>query len=1533
MIEKLLRLLETFKDNQVANLLLSVRERIVTTINSDYFSEQSKCYFAEMETCSLYLMSDPLQLDKIPANLKDAYLITDNNKLYYLANGSKIPVQINARKENVTSEEQIQSLKKLLHIHEVVLDDNEPVKFLDTNLSGEQKKTIFDTTGHAHQEVEPFANFAHQPKKIIQIKELINALYYAQLAFKDLENVNLRNGKSKLTDLYTIYSQTIANAYKASYLFTHLDLDLAEAFGPEISVLTDLFSKIQTFANEHKETAAELARFIKEFPIAHEAGKYTGIAIDQLQPNTGKVDYSFLTQFSAVLPGYIKQFTSYLREYTAKLTDFEPNLDKQKINELEDNAVKLLSAINDLQNNDALLTMKIISYINIISHIITLSTSIIHEMGHMTETSQDVIRDNLAKIKYDYLPKLFALADKIEDKILLAPGTLSQPLMEAIVPYYQELINYASKPVDFTVKGEELLTIEDFRFINLRIKETRQRINQSHEQLIKAQQTKIAFENFFAILEKPEYQQLRIMDLDSEDKLALANYYRFLQPWFEQHELALNNEIITSFTKIPGNYDKLVNFYNWMWAPSADSVLNLLSFKKRLSDYVESSLATPKLHIQLNKNIITGIYQRADIAIRPLDPATVNLAVDDAKILNLKPEEITHLDIIENEQGAIIANPEVLTADQTLALYTSYEEKHGELKQAQEAWNQFLVIIKEKSPTPLYLLDNKTKETLRNLYLIFQPCFVNALTNDNGIRLLDKAIITNLRADSDAKKIKFPVTEQHFLDTKKIVEASLNAALMFGKTQRNSLYKMALEKYHAEILKKELKPDLNLAKRANFVIKHTKYSEAVAGFRLSLFGFTTYLNQSISSKLKPALKGIPFPELEDKNQLFAQEKQVLILKQVFNGLYHLEQICHELENLDNTSAQTVYVYHLALAYKNINSLKNMIKNLMDDPHLALIAKDLMAKIRTIQLTLKEGSETYFPDPDQVKDVPEPIKYKAIWYPLHALMLVPEHIQALNIKKPLTDEQLAGIQTKTKQIVVNIERIINSSDSYFKLLLEAPTMYTLFKELRQKLQQFCSTSHEAAMSHLKELNSELFARILLETDHWEYKLGLKPGLLSGVMKNILDEFYKGLNEPLGLISSVHIDNVTNMDAFDKRIAVNNKRAADAEIKQIPLRKNHQALKSLIRQIELYDSYLLLPPQPALMQFASERLISAYTLAYPIIMEAQPVVGPADIDAKAFPDIEKLLNELSILDPSQPKPANIHAVAVSTACYLSGVLASYQLEQDLAAEQDTYLQNLRLEQIRLNKQFVLDYTESTFEKRIDIITSRQTDLLHLNLEYNDKLRVYLSEFKEELVAKSLSSKDINATIKQLLQEKTETFQRQHLAQYTQLDNSLSVLSEFKLYFKHTQTKISEDKTSLFEDQDTLSAKKSWIDGLEILARDSKIPAKDRIEQMRNTVGSAAFEVTIMAHRKLEIFSWAWLQRLFLRILEVFHLYKPKHVKYYDNLKDALSENPELPQHRQYPGFFSETERPYELPKQADLNPGMDEPPLYPGATSPI
>ncbi|WP_426741287.1 hypothetical protein, partial [Pseudomonas aeruginosa] len=138
----------------------------------------------------------------------------------------------------------------------------------------------------------------------------------------------------------------------------------------------------------------------------------TGIALEQMQPRTGDWDYQFLTQFSAVLPGYIEKLTQYIQQYSSQIKEKEPTLNNEKLEELQNASLKLLNDLEHLKGNDFFISLKVLKYIHIIRNIITLATSSVEQMGHFSDSSQDVIRDNLAQLKYVVLPTLFGLVDK-----------------------------------------------------------------------------------------------------------------------------------------------------------------------------------------------------------------------------------------------------------------------------------------------------------------------------------------------------------------------------------------------------------------------------------------------------------------------------------------------------------------------------------------------------------------------------------------------------------------------------------------------------------------------------------------------------------------------------------------------------------------------------------------------------------------------------------------------------------------------------------------------------------------------------------------------------------------------------------------------------------------------------------------------------------------------------------------------------------------------------------------------------------------
>lgn len=130
-----------------------------------------------------------------------------------------------------------------------------------------------------------------------------------------------------------------------------------------------------------------------------------------------------------------RKLTQYIQQYSSQIKEKEPTLNNEKLEELQNASLKLLNDLEHLKGNDFFISLKVLKYIHIIRNIITLATSSVEQMGHFSDSSQDVIRDNLAQLKYVVLPTLFGLVDKIEDNAMLKPGTLSIPLMEKLNLY------------------------------------------------------------------------------------------------------------------------------------------------------------------------------------------------------------------------------------------------------------------------------------------------------------------------------------------------------------------------------------------------------------------------------------------------------------------------------------------------------------------------------------------------------------------------------------------------------------------------------------------------------------------------------------------------------------------------------------------------------------------------------------------------------------------------------------------------------------------------------------------------------------------------------------------------------------------------------------------------------------------------------------------------------------------------------------------------------------------------------------------
>lgn len=1376
MIEKYLKLLDNFKEEDIASFLKSLREKFILTLQGSYFSSKASCFFSQ-----------------------------------------------------------------------------------------------------PNKEGEPFTNFESQPKQIVQLKQVINALYHAQLAFEDLQSVNLRNGDKKFQDLKKLYYKTIEHGYKASYLLTHLDIDFHELFRSEIQQALQILAPIKTFADSHKDSAIEFSSILKNYPIGHKAGVISGTAIAQMKPNDGNYDYDFLAHFGAVLPGYIHQLTTYIQQYGPQISTYQPTINKAKLDELQEQAFRLLNSIENLQSDDIFISFKALNYIKIIREIISLSMTSLEQIGYANDSSQDVIRHNLRRLKYELLPELFSLADRLEDEGLLNPGTLSQPMMAQIKPLYELMAFYAAKFVDFPKEGEELLTIEDAQFADRRLEKTRQRIAIAHWNLTKQTSAQIALDNFFAIIENKQYSNYSLLNLPEAEKDALKRELKFLLPYVKAINPELSNLIIRDLTSENSYSRNLQRPWHWLTGTAGPvAVTSLIPLKTKLQTALAKERATQRLHIELNKDIISFVENNTDIDIYPYQRRAELNCFDEAKLLGINPTapEHQHLQFSKDTENVWITNNEALTVGQAETLAHYYQKRCLQLNEAQMALHSFLNFLYEDEHDSKKNINPKTKRQLRLWYSLFQPYLVESLLSVEEAERKDRTMV-DLLSEKPLLGQKIPkldmiidysatdyillvstVFKQLFTEDDIIpILAQLECLIALTAERAKQYTSLAEQKYVAGVVSRDLIPDINTDKRANFVLKHTNYSQMVAAYRSSLFNLIEIFNTPFREKLKdeppfpeivgqkphlqgselkikrsfnqlyflrkrlqlaekeifpsetenhghlplkneqllgikrifncryqliqiciefenldivrkqlqPAKEGVPFPEVgiqefdlldtqfnnkqvfnriyylkrqlqlaekeifflekdsqtpkTDNPELALTEKQILAIKRVFNiqyhleqtcaelktidnigkqlqfaengipfpeaenqhadtntkslfnslkrqsaekvvpfpeiedaelaqleihqviavkrifnSLYHLEQICIQLESLDQKSSQSLYVYHLIQAKNHVDELVTHAKTLARDPHLSLFAAELKEKGLAIYQAFAEQQENYVVGSEEV-ELKDPkyqgkvVQYSGLWYTLRSFMLIPEHIKAAVQNEELSANTKDHVNQRTKQAALNIEAIIVSSNSYFQLFLQTPTMYRLYKELKAKLEQFTHLSHSAAMDHLEELSHDLFVRILITTDEWEDKLGLRPGLLSDPMKALLDEFHKGLLEHLHLNSQEHLALLSSHAPLNYRIeaAKNRKQIATGLLKRddalitsniddldidkerlltLPLNSKITLLKLFTNEVNTYNhSNHILPASPLVQEILSARLVKLYKLLQPLLLAEQ------------------------------------------------------------------------------------------------------------------------------------------------------------------------------------------------------------------------------------------------------------------------------------------------------------------------------------------
>ncbi|WP_131795258.1 SdhA [Fluoribacter gormanii] len=1879
--EEYVKLLESFKQNQISKILEQIDTKIFEILYSKHVSPRIVPYFPRYELC---FMSDETKLEagKLyirEQNGKIAYsVITPDNQtiqdavldeldapspfkytiaprtnlvkpeagFFYarmLATGleytvidptGKLVVALIKKEElkiNLGSNFTPRDLEPFMpEILNITSKRNHTLPF---TLDAFRAQVLSATSRKGHTKWAPFTNYSLDPDNISQIKKLINALYYARLTFLDLENIDVRNKNRSYSDLNLLYSKTIDLAYEASYLLTHLDVDLREMFQEELSLILPFLSQVQTFFEKFMGENHATIKALDPLPLAYKAGTVAGIAVDQMRPISSDVDYNFLAQFSAVLPSYIDRLTNYIKQFSSEIKESEEKLNKQKLDELQNAALNLLNEIENLKGNSVFVSLKFLNYIHIIRNVITLSMSSLEQMGELSESSQDVLRDKLAQLKYNVLPGLFSLVDKIEDNAMLKPGTLSIPLMEKVKVLYDQLLYLPKKAIDFKAKGEELLEIEDHRFIELRLEMVYKRIDKANKALYRIQKAQTASEAFFQILKN--YKTFRLSQLPSEVKQELINHYKLLKPYMIQLDIDLNQIIISNLVKPEKEEKKKEDWYTFIGRslqhfkrePTIDLLLNKDKMKM-LTDLITKDENSQLFHINLNKDLIDSVHKKANLALFPYSEKTNVYTLDETiplqveqekdkksrltkeefrriqnaylrfaqiiknqikanpehyeknldlsllddkvkeeclKLFNIfqpyltsiilpefdeagkkkvlqpylssiitsevkksaknfecylsalfakkavsdipstelflgldqniqtffdhinfewcnknkfkkilmaytrfaqiikkqieekpqlygnnllltsldeqakeecrelypifqpffkfaippklrnsaqnfeqylaallanKPVEILEappsslflqLDVHvqdflakwqdksqmyydftkvrfldENESMTLrskrakekklhfksvngdnlLQNREQLSADQALEVYQWYRNKHTKFLVVQNAYIQFITLLRKEIRTKPQIKGNmlllnrivpKVKDQCRNLYSIFQPFFICAVPPEmkKEALKLDKYLVAIL--SNNKISIKNAPSVRMFLDLDMHFQEFFADITKEWNRRRERFYNLAQKKFILENKLTKLKAEPKTG-REHYVIQHTNYSKCIHEFRQSLFGVTQLLNNTMQIALTPqdseqslprvidmspegllsqAMRtvfppsSLPFPEMEDNNKRLAQSRQVCALKDIFNSLFHLEGIALELENLNNKSAKSRYVYYLLKAYGHLNEIVKSSKRLAADPHLGLIARDLLDKAQELYATFQEHSDAYQVSPEQVPYGETKVQYNTLWYVLNAFYISPKHIRALKNTNFLTTEELNQLHLRARKATSFIEDLINNSNSYFKLFLQTPRMIYLYQELTTKLNEFTTTSHDGIIDNLEKMRSTVFTPMLLEADLWENKLGLAPGALSGPLRQITDEFFKGLLHPLDLKSKKYIRLVCDEEPLKQRTDITKKRIRNVEKFIKKIEKEYQDIENLYHWYRIVttpiEAFDLTAPNLTKEELdkAKFQLNAAYKKALPKLAKLKRD-KKVEIPPSQYPE-DHQLDELCNfgLKAYDPHFTEIEALITASHHYYLGLKATHQMKLDTLKEKLDYLQDLVPTQRKEKLTFIKQFTIESFDKHLEKMCNDQVGLQYTDIEYRTQLKAYLLKLKTEIVAKSEPAKDIDRSINKLLQIEISKFEKKYYVDYYHLDEVLVALAQFKIYFKNSRIAINKGE-ALFESKETLNEKSRCITTLNTIATDTTLEVQERLRQIRtHVVKDPNFTRIILEPKKVNSFSFTYLKMCFISLLEALNLYTPTRKKLLDQLNDAVKKPPEIGELTKRFGLFATTQ----------------------------
>ena len=395
---------------------------------------------------------------------------------------------------------------------------------------------------HHIMEKKAHTHFSTQAQQITQIKKIINSTFYIQALLRQTERLEISfSGIFGIgTAVINYFNGAIYdNMYRAITLLADSEIDFAHRFKDEVSEFLQILARFKHLSTMTgaQVTAPSSATGIYSPTNSFQAGHATGFITRNIYDANGQWDIDVFSQFSADLPKHIDMLTTLINANNSSVIQHAPNINPAQLRALQKEATKLLNILKHTKKNanrsklNPLYQMyQIINYAFLIRQIIVLLSTTLTQVGQLNEAYQESLRDILSTLQEDGFSLLVNYADHAEIELLLAPGTLSRPVVKTIHSITDYLADHIKSLANFSFLGEELLTIENSNFLAKRvaaIQSMLQECQQAQQQILWAQ----------------EALPLFLENLAIADGIALKTHYAWLAPYVQKINPLLNRDI------------------------------------------------------------------------------------------------------------------------------------------------------------------------------------------------------------------------------------------------------------------------------------------------------------------------------------------------------------------------------------------------------------------------------------------------------------------------------------------------------------------------------------------------------------------------------------------------------------------------------------------------------------------------------------------------------------------------------------------------------------------------------------------------------------------------------------------------------------------------------------------------------------------------------------------------------------------------------------------------------------------------------